>query len=353
MDIAFPAERHRRPRIRAATTPAPDFGSEEAAIAWLDTERSGLVAIAAYASANGWPTHAIRLSETLFRHLDTGGHYAEGTVIHEQARRAAAGSGDAAAEARASTCLGIIDGHQSRYRQAGDRLKHALALHGEAGDQDGQARALNYLGPVHVRQGRLPEALSDLEQAATLFHAVGERTGEAYALSNLGVINRRQGHYQQATELQQQALAVFQQLGDRHGEATILDRLGLVVLDEGNHQRRFPCNSRHWRRSARSATGRAGRTCWPDWPGSRRGRADTSRRPATCCGHWHGHQDMGDASSQAETLNRIGEVLLATGDPAEARARHAAALNLATGGRRETRTGKGTRRPGQRARGDR
>jgi tetratricopeptide (TPR) repeat protein len=40
-------------------------------------------------------------------------------------------------------------------------------------------------------------------------------------------------------------------------------------------------------------------------------------------------REMGDRSSEAETLNSLGDVLLATGQPGDARAQHAAALGLA------------------------
>ena len=89
MDTLYPAERHRRPRIPAPATPAPPVTDPDAARAWLDAERATLVAVAAHAAEHGWPGHATRLAATLFRYLDTAGHYAEAVTIHTNARRAA------------------------------------------------------------------------------------------------------------------------------------------------------------------------------------------------------------------------------------------------------------------------
>ncbi len=89
MDILRPAERHRRPRIPAPATPGPPLADTVTARAWLDAQRSNLVAAAAHASACGWPGHTIRLAATLYRYLDTGGHYTEAVAIHTYARNAA------------------------------------------------------------------------------------------------------------------------------------------------------------------------------------------------------------------------------------------------------------------------
>ena len=330
MDTAFPAERHRRPRIPPASTPVPAFVGEQDALAWLDAERHSLVAITGHTAEHGWPSHTTRLSETLFRYLDTGSHFTTGLVIHEHARHAASQLGDSVAEGKALTCLGIIDGHQSRYQQATDRLKHALALHGEAADQDGQARALNYLGLIHLRQGRHREATSDLHQAVTLFHVVGERTGEAYALSNLGVISRRQGRYQQATAFQQQALAVFREIGDQQGEATVLDRIGLVELAEGRFERAIALQQQALAvfREVGDRQGEAtvlARLGLVQVRQDRHVQATASLQQAMVI-----YREIGDRSALTEVLNGLGEVLLATGHVAEARARFAAALGIAT-----------------------
>ncbi|MEV0129913.1 hypothetical protein AB0H83_15815 [Dactylosporangium sp. NPDC050688] len=88
MDVRHPAEAHRRPPVTAPATPLPDLAGPDAALAWLDTERAGLVAVAAHTNAHGWPAHTTRLAAVLYRYL-TGGHLGAALSVHAHAADAA------------------------------------------------------------------------------------------------------------------------------------------------------------------------------------------------------------------------------------------------------------------------
>jgi tetratricopeptide (TPR) repeat protein/transcriptional regulator with XRE-family HTH domain len=329
MDAAFPAERHRRPSVAPPATPAPAFGGAAAALAWLGAELPGLIAVAGYTAERGWPGHATCLSGTVFRYLDSAGHFPEALAIHRHARRAARRSGDRAAEADALIGLGLVDGHQGRHQQATSHFEQALAAYRQTADQAGQARALNYLGLVHCHHGRYRQATGNFYQAVALFRAAGERTGEAHALGNLGAVDLRQGRYEQAAAYQQQALGLFREMGDRDGEASVLDRLGLAGLRQG----RYKQAASH----LQQALSRYQEV------GDRMGEASIHAKLGLVGLHQGRHQQaashfrqaltryrqIGDPSGQATALNGLGEVLLATACAADARAQHAAALNLA------------------------
>lgn len=329
MDIAFPAERHRRPRIPPPVTPLPSFAGQQPALAWLAEELTGLVAIAGHAAEDGWPRHATWLSDTLFRYLDTAGQAAAARQIHGCALHAARQLDDPGAEANALICLGHVDGQQGRHHEAAEQFTRALALHQDADNVDGQARALNYLGLVRFRQGRPSEAARHLDEAVALFRAVGERTGEAYALSNLGVFSRRQGRHRQATDLQEQALAVFRDIRDRHGEAAVLDRLGLLELSQGHCLRAGELSEQALaiyrelgdRYGEATALARLGMVAHQQTDHDQAG--DLLRQALVR------YRELSDNSGQAETLNGLGEVLSATRRWPEALAHHTAALELA------------------------
>ncbi|MGO9082419.1 MAG: ATP-binding protein [Streptosporangiaceae bacterium] len=330
MDAAFPAERSRRPAVPPApATAVPVLADEAAALAWLAADLACLVTVTVYTADHGWPGHATRLSATLFRYLDTAGHFPEAITIHSHAARAARRVGDRGAEADSLIGVGLVDGHQGRHQQATGHFEQALAGYQEAGDQVGQARALNYLGLVHLQHGWYEQAADRLQQALILFRMAGERTGEAYAVSNLGVIAARQGRYRQAADHQQQALALLQAMGNRHGEASIQVRLGIIALRQG----RYPLAASQLqqaltryseigdRQGAASALARLGLVAL------RQGRyqqaASQLQQALT------EYRDMDDPSGQAQTLNSLGEMLLETGRPADARTEHAAAHGLA------------------------
>jgi hypothetical protein len=83
MDVLYPAERNRRPRITPSTGDTiPPVSTAAEAHAWLDAQRPTLISAAEHMVAHGWPGHAIRLAETLYRYLYSGSYHADAVAIH-------------------------------------------------------------------------------------------------------------------------------------------------------------------------------------------------------------------------------------------------------------------------------
>jgi DNA-binding SARP family transcriptional activator/Tfp pilus assembly protein PilF len=329
MDVLFPAEASRRPRVPAAASPGPSLSGADAARAWLDAQRPTLIAVAAHATDHGWPGHATRLAVTLWRYLEIGGHYPEAIAMHSCARRAARHDGDPAAEAEALNSLGVVHWRQGRYQQATDHIQQALALFRQVGDQRGEARALANLGNVDRLQGRLAESIGLHQQALALFRQVGDRTAEARELNNLGASIAHQGRYLEAIDYLQQALALNRDIGDRVTEVYALINLGDLTMWQGRYQeavdylqQALALGRETGNRTTESrALGGLGEV------DLRRGRyaeaMDYLQQGLTLC------RDTGDRSGEAAALNALGEVFAATGEAERARAQYAAALGLA------------------------
>jgi DNA-binding SARP family transcriptional activator len=231
MDVLYPAERHRRPRVPRPATPVPPLPDPAAARDWLDTERATLVA----AAGHGWPGHAAGLAATLTRYLRSGGHFPEALTIFTHALGDARETGERAAEATALNLIGDVDWQQGRLQQAADHHRQALALFREVGDRDGEAHALSNLGLGEADLGRYEQAAHAQREAAVISHEIGDHFGEARALGNLGFALRLQGRYQEAAGYYQQSLELFRDIGDRQGEAWALARLGVVDLRLSNY----------------------------------------------------------------------------------------------------------------------
>ena len=290
MDTLVPAEQGHRPRVPPPATPTPPVADSPAARAWLDAERVTLTAVCAHTATRGWPGHTTGLSSTLYRYLDTGGHYPDAVAIHTHALHAAHDAHDLAGEAHALGNLGVVYTRQGYYPQAAEHYQQALALFREIGDRVGEVRALGNLGVAYTRQGHYGQAVEHHQQALALFCEIGDRSGEAYVLGNLGLVHQRQGYYQQAAEHHQQALALFREIGDRGGEAHALDNLGLVHQRQGYYQ-----------------------------------QAAEHHQQALAL-----FREIGDRGGEAEALNGVGETHHATGHHDHAHAHHTAALTLAT-----------------------
>jgi tetratricopeptide (TPR) repeat protein len=370
VDTRHPADAHHRPRISAPATPVPHFDGEPQALAWLDAERAVLAAGCAYTAAHGWPAHTVALAATLFRYLDTGGHYADAVAIHDHARRAAHDIGDRAGEATALTNLGVVDWRKGTYERAAEHYQQALDLLQPAGDRDGRARALTNLGVVHWRQGHYGPAAEHLEQALALYRQTGDRDGEASALVNLGNIRWQQGRYEQARVWQEQALRLFRQTGDRDGEAIALNNIGNVHMSKGRYEQaiRYMEQALDLNQRASNRDGvayalnnlggihaRQGRhekaashyrqaLDLVRQTGNQTGEADALAGLGAVYrrqGHYgpaveHLEQALalyrqtGDRDGEAGALNALGDAARAAGHPEPALDRHASALTLAT-----------------------
>ncbi|WP_199896444.1 AfsR/SARP family transcriptional regulator [Streptomyces niger] len=314
------------PAPSASATPMPSIDGPEAALAWLDAERTNLAAVCAQAASHGWNSHAVELGTTLFRYLDTGGHYADGLVIHTHAEQAARQIGDRDGEASALTCLGYVYWRQGHFARAVDHHGRALDLFRRTGNRDGQGSALSYLGMVHWRQGHYQRAVDDYEQAFGLFQRTGNRYGQAYALLLLGLVHWRLGRYERAVDEHRRSLDLFEQLGDRNGQAYALTHLGL------DH-----CEQRRYRQAVdqlRRALVLFRRT------GNRDGQSYTLTHLGLVDCHQGRYEQAVDhhrlalelarqtgyRACEVEALNGLGEALRASGEATAARASHADAL---------------------------
>jgi DNA-binding SARP family transcriptional activator/tetratricopeptide (TPR) repeat protein len=330
MDTLYPAEQHQRPAIPALAAIAPRLAEPDTARAWLAAELPCLVTAVVHAATHGWREHATKLAATLFRYLDSGGHFSEAVTIHDHARGAAEQAGDVAAEAEALTSLAVAEHRQGRYERMSGHLEQALALSRQAGDRGGEARALGNLGNFTLWQGRFEQAAGHHQLALSLYRETGNRIGEAMALSNLGEAEVRLGRFEQAASHLQQALALSRDTGHQDGEAYVHISLGDVCLRQGDYQQAASYLQRALALS-RAGCDRVGETYALTSLGEldlRQGRYQHAARhlqEALALA-----RDAGARDKETEALSLLGEVSLATGDHGQARTHHAAALALAS-----------------------
>ena len=234
MDAAFPAERHRRPRAFALSTPSPEFRNAGEGRTWLDEQRGDLIAAVVYAAHHGCAVHAIKIANVLWRYLYNGALHQEALTIHGAALHASGHAGDRRYEGIAQVNLGTVHWRLGRHDQAVSHYKLGLVASQEAADRTGEARALHNLSAVHWLWGHYDEAAEVSSLALTAFSDVGDRAGESRALGNLGAIRTAQGRYDKAATCHERALAIAREIGDGHGEGRALDNLGVVLARQGD-----------------------------------------------------------------------------------------------------------------------
>lgn len=328
MDALLPAERNRRPRAPPPDTLAQPVGSAATAEAWLDAHRATLVAVACFAAEHGWPGHAIRLAETLFRYLDRGAHHRDAHAVHSSALHAACQVGDRLAQADSLRHLGAGAWWQSHYAEAEDHFRRALRLYCAAGDQLGEAKTLDNLGLVLSSQGYYEQAITFRGQALAIFQQQADLLGQARTLDNLGAVLQECGRYEEAAHNHEQARILFNQLGDQIAAAMALDNLGTVLYRQGNYQQAAD----HHRQAiaALGAVGhRNGKAEALDNLGCALRALGAFQEAAACHQHALGlFREFGNRSGEARALNNLGEAMtLADND---GRKLHAQALEVAT-----------------------
>ncbi len=327
MDLLYPAEAHRRPRVPPPAIGTPQLTDATAALAWLDAERPALIAVTAHAAAHGWPGHAVRMSATLTRYLE-GGHYAEGVEIHSSASRAARQAGDQNGEADAERDLGAIYLRLGRYSEAYGSLQRALALYRRIGDRHGEARALNGLAVAEWQLGRTLAAIGHQEQALPLFRQAGDRVGESILLNNLGDALYRLGRHQEAAGHLRRSLALARRNGDRLGEAYALNNLGEAAQRAGE-----PRQAAERYEQAIAIFREMGQGGWEAEAFTCLGTVHASLGQYAQARECHQHalamfRELGDSSGEATARNGLGEASLAAGCPEEAMPHHRAALDI-------------------------
>ncbi|TDP97975.1 ATP-binding protein [Labedaea rhizosphaerae] len=344
----------------------PVFADEEQATAWLATEHANLIASSVWAARNGHPEHAARMADVLWRHLDVGGHYHDGRLLHESAAAAATGAAkartlrylgtvcdrlgehqralrhyqesldvavscaDDAAERGAHNNLGIAHWRTGAYETAEHHLQRAIALARRMGDRIDEARILGNLGLVRAELGDLATAREYQEQALAAARAIGDDVVEGNALDELGGIYRQLGMHEQALHHHEQALAKYRATGNHDGERDALYNIGEVYRDLARHAEALDHHERALR-MARAMGARDGEAQALNGLAETRfdmGQPDEAARLHTEAEHLA--EELGAPAERARAHTGIGDALTRLGNPAAARDHWEQALRLYT-----------------------
>jgi tetratricopeptide (TPR) repeat protein len=203
------------------------------ALAWLDSERAGLVAAALWAQEKRYADTAVLLALCLGEYLHWRRYFDDLITVSRAAQEAAYRAGYRRNEAAAWDNLGLALREAGRVEEAIDAHTRARELNQAAGDHPGEARAWNNLGLALREAGRVDEAIDAHTHARELNQAAGDRYGEATAWNNLGSALREAGRVEKAIDAHTHARELRQAVGDRHGEARAWNNFGIALGEAG------------------------------------------------------------------------------------------------------------------------
>uniref|UniRef100_UPI003A8A567E tetratricopeptide repeat protein n=1 Tax=Streptomyces sp. Agncl-13 TaxID=3400628 RepID=UPI003A8A567E len=203
------------------------------ALAWLDSERAGLVSAVQWAREERYADTAVRLSQCLGEYLDWRRSFDDLITVCGTAREAAHRAGNQIDGAIAWNSLGNALREAGRGEEAIDAHTHARDLYQTAGDRHREASAWNNLGNTLRQTGRAEEAIDAHTHARDLYQTAGDRHREAIAWNSLGGALREADRAEEAIDAHTHARDLFQAVGDRHGEALAWNNLGVALRSTG------------------------------------------------------------------------------------------------------------------------
>lgn len=213
--------------------------------------------------------------------------------------------------------------------RADSLLTSALGIAQPQGDSSLVARALIFLGNLRYFEGEYPVAQTLYLRAHDAATSAADARSRAHVLNELGTLYKRQGDLEEAERYFQEGLEVATAADDTFQVANSMNNLGIVQDVKGNLEAAMDL----YQRSAdlKSAIGDLnGLTYNLDNMGitsSRLGRYDTAERFFREAAEVR--LQLGDRVGYGIVLNNMGEMLLAKGDPLEARAQFVQALSIA------------------------
>jgi DNA-binding SARP family transcriptional activator/tetratricopeptide (TPR) repeat protein len=325
MDMLYPFDSANRPGAGNPTGPTPSFSYQAQSAAWLDTELTNLLAVAAH----GQPGHAMHLSATLRRHLHARAHYSQARALHRDALRAARATGNLDGELTALCSLGDVHIVRRQYREAMGRFERALEIAHTTGNRAGELSARTGLGSVHQAWSQGAVAEDHFGRALEIARGIGDRTGQLNALRGLGHVNRPMGRHDVSADHFGQALEIARATGNRDGELNALWGLGHANWLRGRRGEAAACHGQALD-IARATGNRLGELCALIglayvhlFQEMYEPATDYYRQILTIA------LEVGDRNSEFEALYGLGHLYRATGHPDRAITYHQTALEIA------------------------
>jgi tetratricopeptide (TPR) repeat protein len=233
-DLLLTPYRRRPPDEFEYLSPAPvTFPGRDEALAWLERERTNLVA-AVVAAAESAPELAWRIAYGMWPLFQYRGHHHDRLTVDRIAVDCARRLGNRDFEARMLRRLAFAHFDLREWEGADRRFRASLDLCQDLDDRHGVAAALEGLGMVALARGRLTAATELFTRQLAICQALGEYRRAALATFNLGVVANASARPAQAVQRLMRAGAMLATL-DPYNAARVRLELGRALAGTGSH----------------------------------------------------------------------------------------------------------------------
>ncbi|MEV0461272.1 tetratricopeptide repeat protein, partial [Catellatospora methionotrophica] len=210
----------------------PDYRT---ALAWLESERSVLLATLRQARDDGLDRHAWQLGWALDTFLFEQHRWHDEGAAWAVALRAATASLDHAAAAHAHRFLGAVAGRLRHFTDAYAHMHESMQLCRAAGDRPGEAETEFVLSYVCFLQGDHDLALSHATRSLELWSSMADPSWTGRAANAVGLYHAFLGDAAAAAVFFERAAGHQHLAGDFANEAVSRDGLGQARHHLGEH----------------------------------------------------------------------------------------------------------------------
>ncbi|MFE7670694.1 ATP-binding protein [Streptomyces albidoflavus] len=212
----------------------PPFSDDVAALGWLDSHRTQLLAAVELAARRGWYDTSWMLVDALWPLFHRLRHYADWIAAHETGVDSARRAGNRTAERQMLNSGAIGLGAAGRGEEAAHWYEQSLQAAREAGDRRDEGQALLGLGACHREAGRPEDAARYLNKAISVWEECGYQRGAALARTTLGELALARDEPDKAVALFVHAHAAMVAVQDPHDAARALAFLGRAEVLAGS-----------------------------------------------------------------------------------------------------------------------
>ncbi|HEY0451208.1 AfsR/SARP family transcriptional regulator [Actinophytocola sp.] len=210
--------------------PTDGGAAVEDPIAWLESERRGLVAAVHLAGEQGLDELCWDLALTSVTLFEVKGYFDDWEDAAGHALDATRAAGNRRGEAAMHYTLGTMRLFQRRIAEADERFRTALAMFRAVGDEHGCALVLRNMATVEGLRSRETAMAAIYREALEKMRVAGDKVGEAHILRNLAKVRLDESDVEGATELLRTALTRCEEVGYVRGEAQVLIRFAELHL---------------------------------------------------------------------------------------------------------------------------
>jgi|GEM_PF-1356171 len=211
----------------------PSFEDREGAFAWLEEERTNILAVLEAARDREWDEWVWQMAESLWLFHYNRRHYADWIDATKIGIECARRAGHKDAEARLLTQLAWALVELRRFPDASSRLEQANRLARDSENLRLRGSIREFVGSFHLKKGEHDDGIAAFEEARAIAEEVGSNRGVALQDYFIGWALIEKGEYDEARAPLTDSLRRMRVAEDGMFEGRLLLRLGQALRGSG------------------------------------------------------------------------------------------------------------------------